>query len=305
MQRLKITKIEKLEMVADRYDIQVADNENFFANGVLVHNCRTIAFVTSTNVTYYSRSGKEAAHLNGLFDFDLHKLRDLLGHDYVLDAEAFASDFTETINAKKEGNDAAKDALRLRAFFLMPMVDWVSQKTKITMRHNRFFLEECLKRIESSKVIISEGREVKDYSDMVAYCNEVIDVHKREGLILKNWESTYQWDRTIDWCKVKRMWDVDGKIVGFYPGRKKSRLENTLGGITVRGVDEHGTPFEVNVGSGFTDDMRTEIWNNRDKYLDATVTVQYQEMCKAKGADVMSLRFPVFMRFRDDKIVEV
>lgn len=263
---------------------------------------RTICIVRAGQpVEYRARSGKPMDHLVGTYDEDLSNIRAACGYDFVMDGESFASDFTETINAKKEGNQAAKDALRLRAFFMMPLTDWMNQKTSITMRQNRI---ELTKRIELSackRIEISKGREVKDYADMVAYCNEVIDVHKQEGLIIKNWDATYQWDRTIDWCKVKRMWDVDGKIVGFYPGRKKSRLENTLGGITVRGTDEHGTPFEVNVGSGFTDEMRAEIWNNRDKYFDATCTVQYQEMCKAKGSDVMSLRFPVFMHLRDDK----
>lgn len=314
MQHLKITKIEKIEMVDDRYDIQVADNENFFADGVLVHNCRTIAIARQGQaVEYRARSGKPSEHLNGLFDDDAHALRQVLKdkfgqewNDIIIDGEAFAGDFTETINAKKDGNDAAKQALRLRIFFAMPLKHWLAQKTDITMREARQMVIETLDKMAArgcpaTKIMVTNGREVKDYADMVAYCNEVIDVHKQEGLIIKNWDAVYQWDRTIDWCKVKRMWDVDGKIVGFYPGRKKSRLENTLGGITVRGVDEHGTAFEVNVGSGFTDEMRNEIWSNRDKYLDATVTVQYQETCKAKGSDVMSLRFPVFMHFRDDK----
>ena len=270
---------------------------------------RNIAFVRRGEaVENRARSGKPSDHLAGLFDEDAHKLRTYLANkfgqeweDIVIDGEAFASDFTETINAKKDGNDEAKKNLRLRVFFVMPLSHWMAQKTDITMRENRERLAEAFAAVKCIKLSLSEGREVKDYADMVAYCNEVIDVHKQEGLILKNWDATYQWDRTIDWCKVKRMWDVDGKVIGFYPGRKKSRLENTLGGITVRGVDEHGTPFEVNVGSGFSDEMRAEIWNNRDKYLDATATVQYQEMCKAKGSDTMSLRFPVFKHFRDDK----
>jgi len=38
---MKITKVKKLEVIQnnDVYDIVVEDNHNFFANGVLVHNC--------------------------------------------------------------------------------------------------------------------------------------------------------------------------------------------------------------------------------------------------------------------------
>ena len=265
---------------------------------------RTIAIVTKTSVDYRARSGKPSDHLNGLFDLDLFKIRDALGYDFVLDGEAFASDFTETINAKKEGNDAAKANLRLRAFFLMPLTDWMAQKTRITMEHNRFFLQEVLRTVEAVKVLPVEGREVKDYADMVAYCNEVIDVHKQEGLIVKRWDATYQWDRTIDWCKVKRMWDVDVRVVGWYNGRKKSRLENTCGGITVEGRDEHGRPFRTNVGSGFSDEQRNHIRDNWHLYEGSTAVITYQEMSLAKGETIYSLRFPVVKQLlRDDKVV--
>lgn len=267
---------------------------------------RTIAIVRAGQpVEYRARSGKLSEHLNGLFDEDLLRIREYLTVDFVMDGEAFASDFTETINAKKSGNDKAKANLRLRAFFMMPLTDWIAQSTNNTMRSNRRTLERVLREQNCTKVILSEGREVKDYADMVAYCNEVIDVHKQEGLILKNWESTYQWDRTIDWCKVKRFYDVDARIVGWYKGRPKSRLENTCGGITVEGRDEHGRPFRCNVGSGFSDEVRDDIANNFDaKYKHKTAVVTYQEISKAKDSELFSLRFPTYNHVRDDKYVE-
>lgn len=267
---------------------------------------RTIAIVRAGQpVEYRARSGKLSEHLNGLFDEDLLRIREYLTVDFVMDGEAFASDFTETINAKKSGNDEAKANLRLRAFFMMPLSDWIAQSTNNTMRSNRRTLERVLREQNCTKVILSEGREVKDYADMVAYCNEVIDVHKQEGLILKNWDSTYQWDRTIDWCKVKRFYDVDARIVGWYKGRPKSRLENTCGGITVEGRDEHGRPFRCNVGSGFSDEVRDDIANNFDtKYKHKTAVVTYQEISKAKDSELFSLRFPTFNHVRDDKYVE-
>lgn len=265
---------------------------------------RTICIVRAGQpVEYRARSGKPSEHLNGLFDEDLRLLRAQCGYDFVMDGEAFASDFTETINAKKEGNDAAKANLRLRAFFMMPLTDWMNQKTGTTMRQNREALR--IRLAGCTKVILSEGREVKDYTDMVAYCNEVIDVHKQEGLILKNWDATYQWDRTMDWTKVKRFHDVDARVVGWYKGRKKSRLENTCGGITVEGRDEHGRPFRTNVGSGFTDEMRADIAANFDaKYAGSTAVITYQEMSLAKGETIYALRFPTIKQLlRDDKVV--
>lgn len=250
-----------------------------------------------------ARSGKSSDHLAGLFDEDLAKIRDYLGYDFVLDGEAFASDFTETINAKKEGNDAAKANMRIRAFFLMPLSDWVAQKTSITMRSNRKALGEILEACGCTKITLSEGREVKDYHDMMEYCNEVIDVHKQEGLILKDWDSEYTWDRTFAWTKVKRFYDVDARMVGFYPGRPKSRLADTVGGAHCVAFLESGERVEFNVGSGFSDEQRADMKANPQKWLDATHVIKYQEVSRSKSKTVASLRFCTYEHARDDKTV--
>ena len=39
-------KIEYIDEQEDVYDITVEDNHNFFANGILVHNCQEIALPT-------------------------------------------------------------------------------------------------------------------------------------------------------------------------------------------------------------------------------------------------------------------
>jgi ATP-dependent DNA ligase len=270
---------------------------------------RTIALVREGKpVEYRARSGKEMEHLAGIFDEDLLAIRAEVGYVFVMDGESFASDFTETINAKKVGNDAAKAALRLRAFFMMPLTDWIAQKTSITMRQNRKALETLL--VNRTKITLSGGREVKDFQDMTAYCAEVTtkgfdnQPNGHEGLILKDWESVYVWERSFTWTKVKNFYDVDCKIVGFYAGKKGKRLANTLGGIKVWGRTEDGTIVESDVGSGFGDALRNEIWTNQDAWLGATVVIKYQEVSKSKNKAVASLRFPTFEHRRDDKIVE-
>lgn len=269
---------------------------------------RTISIVRDSGVEYRSRPGLIMEHLAGVFDEDLMALRKTLGYDFVLDGETFAGDFTETMNAKKAGNDKAKAALRLRAFFLMPLSHWVAQKTTITMRQNREALDKLV--IGCKKITLSGGREVKDFQDMTAYCAEVTtpgfdgQPKGHEGLILKDWESPYVWDRSMTWCKVKNFYDADCKIVGFYKGKPKTKNANRLGGVKVWGRVEDGTIVECDVGSGWTDAQRDEIWANQDKYLGKTIVVKYQEVSKSKSKDVASLRFPTFEHFRDDKIVE-
>lgn len=272
---------------------------------------RTIAIVKKDGVTYYSRSGKEAEHVKGLFDEEMMAIREAEGYDLVLDGERCSDlGFTDTVNAKKEGNDAAKANLRFRAFFMMPLQDWIAQKTDITMKTNRLNLARRINLSGCKKIILSEGREVNDYQDMMNYCNDAIDLpenasRKIEGLILKNWESTYQWDRTFAWTKVKRFFDVDARIVGFYPGRPKSRLADTVGGVNCVAFLESGERVEFNVGSGFSDADRADMKANPEKWLKQTHVIKYQEVSRSKGKECASLRFCTYEHSRDDKLVEI
>lgn len=42
--KIKIKKIEEIQNTSLLYDIEVKDNNNFYANGILVHNCQSATF---------------------------------------------------------------------------------------------------------------------------------------------------------------------------------------------------------------------------------------------------------------------
>lgn len=271
---------------------------------------RFFAFVREGQpVDYRARGGKPSDHLNGLFDEELRIIREAYGQDFVLDGETLATTFEQTMNAKGSKNDDAKKALIVRAFFIMPITDWIAQKTTITNGHAHAALENLLAGL--TKIKLTEGRVVTNYRDMTNYCNQVIDDEtkmktEREGLILKNTDAVYEWGRSYTWVKVKRFYDVDARFVGFYPGRPKSRLEHTVGGANCVAFLESGERVEFNVGSGFSDEQREDMKNNPEKWLKGTHVIRYQEVSKAKGKEVRSLRFCTLERaFRDDKLVEV
>lgn len=321
-------------MLADKCE----DEESFEANitfpclaDVKYDGQRTICIVRDgVPVEYRARSGKESEHLNGLFDVELQALRDIVEYDFIMDGEAFASDFTETINAKKAGNDAAKKNMKLRCFFMMPLTEWIAQKTDITMEQNRANLEELLPMVESvlhiehmtlgdegekptMKVIISDSEIVNNYQEMTARCNHVIDKLKQEGLILKELKAVYYWDRSMAWCKVKRFYPADARILAFYYGRPKSRLENTIGGAIVAGYTEDKELFVTAVGSGFRDNasndspipLRSEIMADLKNFIGKTAVMCFQEVSRSKSKPIASLRFPTITDIRDDKIVEI
>lgn len=67
---------------------------------------------------------------------------------------------------------------------------------------------------------------------------------------------------------------------------------DTLGAIVVKS-DDFDEPFEI--GTGFDDTTRAEIWHNQAKYLGKLVTFQHQPSGAKKGGKP---RFPSFKGFR-------
>ena len=69
-----------------------------------------------------------------------------------------------------------------------------------------------------------------------------------------------------------------------------------MGAFVCSGVDD-GKEIIVNVGSGFSDDNRTEFWNNRDSIIGQIVEVRADAVTQNQDG-TYSLRFPRFLQFR-------
>ena len=106
--------------------------------------------------------------------------------------------------------------------------------------------------------------------------------------------STYKFNRCWDIMKVKKFNSLDLLVTDIEEG--SGRLAGTLGAIHAR-YKEGNT---VKVGSGFSDELRRQIWNHDIMIVGQIVEIQYfEETTNADGG--ISLRFPVFKDFRPDK----
>ena len=114
--------------------------------------------------------------------------------------------------------------------------------------------------------------------------------HGFEGLILKNPNTPYQFKRTIDWVKVKQFDYIDCLVIDVFEGKGKHK--GMLGGVIVQLPNKKTCA----VGSGFSDYERQYYWDNPNEIVGKYIEVKFQDYTK----DGL-LRFPVFVRVRDDK----
>ena len=115
----------------------------------------------------------------------------------------------------------------------------------------------------------------------------------KEGLML-NIDVPYKRTRHKGILKIKRFYTMDLRITGYEEGT--GRLEGTLGALV---LEYKGN--SVKVGSGFTDEQRTELWNNREDIIGSICEVKYKEISSDKNTGLESLQFPVFVQMRFDK----
>lgn len=116
---------------------------------------------------------------------------------------------------------------------------------------------------------------------------------KMEGLMINLSDAPYECKRTKNLLKVKTFNTVDLRVIGYEEG--SGEFVGTLGALL---VDYKG--YTVKVGSGLTHMQRAAIWNKKDDIVGSIVEVQYFEETKSQNGGI-SLRFPVFLRIRDDK----
>lgn len=62
--------------------------------------------------------------------------------------------------------------------------------------------------------------------------------------------------------------------------------------------EDQGKRIRTNVGSGFSDAQRADIWKSRKKMLGRVVEIKGDALTMDQNQDTWSLRFPVFMQFR-------
>ena len=155
-------------------------------------------------------------------------------------------------------------------------------------KHNELF-KKCLKFLLDRNVItgISDAKFSKSVGNDFVLTNDTW-----EGVML-NLYTPYECKRTKNLIKVKKFFSCDIKCTGIEEG--SGRNKGTLGALI---CDYKGNT--VNVGTGFSDKDRKQIWQHPEDVINKIITVKYKEETKNKDGG-LSIQFPVFETVRFDK----
>lgn len=300
---------------------------------------RMLAIVNNGEVEFRSRNGLLIEWVTTVFDDELRKIERHLGCPVVVDGEVLARSFQETAEARGSDNAEAKSHLTFYAFDYMPLSVWNAQVRTETQLVRSTKLQALVADLGLKKIVKSKSKLCYNIAELVAFYAEVLEDGKNEdgtlnglgeGLIVKNVDGVYEWDRSRFWFKWKPVIDVDLKIVGFEYGKAGSKNHDKLGGMLVEGYDENNHFIRATAGgfkvSGpelkkFIEEkaaavgivgkdfealnkdqfFRSYVMDHQDEFLGKTGLFEAQELTLAAGETVYSLRFPQFVRIRDDK----
>lgn len=240
------------------------------------------------NGVAYTRNGRTLESVGHI----LKELEQYTG-DWVFDGEVMGStEFNEDSGKIRKKGAGANEELVYNVFDVVSIGEWTARQTK-PLHERKLDLVRLVDPVKTGHVRLVEWFDLPSNpstEELFKTRDKLIGLGF-EGAMLKDNTSPYIFKRSDAVIKLKDFISADVEIVDFYEG--KGRHKGRLGGVFIKVDDVKPT---TKVGSGFSDEQRDEIWQNRKLYMGRTVEVQYQNETPDGR-----LRFPTFTRFRPDK----
>ena len=305
-------------MLANKYfdDPEQVEGKEF-ALTTKIDGGRIVAIKKNGSVKFYTRSGQL---YEGLVDLE-EEMKLYMPDNLVLDGEitllndyevlydlkhnepcighklTSKEQYKETMKITRK--DGEKHGIKMLVFDGMSVEDFENQINNVTYLNRRGKLEEFWNYAEKCGhqmtyfellPILYMGT---DTSEITKWLNYSIE-QGEEGIMINLVDAPYEFKRSNNLLKVKKMQTMDLQVIGFEEGTNSN--QNMLGALLVKYKDGN----VVKVGSGYSKELRSEIWNNKEDWLGAIIEIQYfEETENANGGK--SVRFPVFKDRRTDK----
>ena len=250
---------------------------------------RCLAIVEKGEAKLFTRAGKLITNFDDTVGEEL-----LLAGDGCYDGEIMSKDFTELMRQVYRKEDKDVSDVYFAIFDYLTLDEWKEKKGQHTLKDRKKYLQRqfgtvyAKEKLKYLKLVRFEpGFQPSDKVLKESHDRWVAQGY--EGIMVKDTDSLYSFGRDWSVMKYKAFFDTDVPVIGLKEGTGKH--QGKLGSFL---VDYKGV--EVNVGSGLNDELREQIWKDRDSHIGRIIEVRYQEETPDG-----SLRFPTFVCFRNDK----
>jgi DNA ligase-1 len=261
---------------------------------------RVIAIVQNGIATLYSRNGKLLSN----FPHIEEALSKTEFNGIVFDGEVMSENFQALMKQvhRKEGAETQDAYLALFDFISMDEFHAGVSKHNAGVRRHRLealteLLDDSIRVVDATLINMDTDEGRTQFADM----NKRALDEGYEGLMIKPVDALYHCKRSHAWLKIKPFIEVTLEIVRVEEGTGKN--VGKLGALVVEGTDD-GKFFHLNVGSGFTDENREEIWENREAVVGQLIEVRADAVTISQDHSAYSLRFPRFKTFRGFRLGE-
>jgi len=251
--------------------------------------CRLVLINRGLEIELYSRQGKKFETLNKVAE-EFKKLNLPVG---VYDGEVCLvdsdgnEDFSSIMKEIRKKNHTIQNP-KYKIF------DYISISEFFNMYGQKTFVEryEYLKtfNIESSHIDILQQTIIRDEKHFEELKAEAKD-KKWEGLIIRE-DVPYEGKRSRHLLKVKAFFDAEFKVLGIYNSKKRMFFNGEEKEVEcMGGVNIEYKGYNVDVGSGWSDEERLEFFAHPENIINKIITVQWFEETK-NDKGTLSLRFP-------------
>ena len=256
-------------------------------------------------VDQFSRNGKELvnfAHVKAEFHAIAHHLTEAM----VFDGEIMSASFQDLMRqVHRKSNVRATDAV-LHLFDCLPLADFEQGRSDATQLERSHALQAFYQQHEAALPSVRVlGQELVDLDTQAGQAryreiNREAIAGGYEGIMIKDTSAAYECKRSVAWLKLKPFIEVSLNIVDIEAGTGKNA--GRLGALVCEGEDD-GRRIRVNVGSGYSDELRTGIWDSQHTVMGQVIEVRADAVTQNQDGSY-SLRFPRFLRFRGFEIGE-
>ena len=274
-----------------------------------------IPSASSNDVTTicFSRNGKQFENFTHIEDQVrdnwvkmVRTIKERYGSDFtqgfVMDGEVIGNSFQELMRQARRKTDVQAEDSVYNVFDILGLEDfrrgyWNAQLHKrIMVLEGMRPVIDTMPNVELLPHIMVDLDTAAGRDQLQRYAKDQVNAGF-EGIMIKNLDAPYECKRNTSWMKWKPTITVDLTVVGIEEGT--GRNKGRLGALVCEGEDD-GKFIQVNVGSGFSDEERDDYWVNSNLVVGRTAEILCDVITQNQDG-TYSLRFPRFVRFRDDK----